>query len=115
MSFKNLDIKISYISYGESSIAPAFLVPALKETKLYQRSVGFFSSRVLETIIDGIVALARNGGSIQLIASPRLGEADVAAINEGYRKKEDVLDESFSRDFLDAIEGMIIILSCWLH
>ncbi len=106
MSFRNLDIKISYISYGESSIAPAFLVPALKETKLYQRSVGFFSSRVLETIIDGIVALARNGGSIQLIASPRLSEADVAAINEGYRKKEDVLDESFSRDFLDAIEGL---------
>lgn len=106
MSFRNLDIKISYISYGESSIAPAFLVPALKETKLYQRSVGFFSSRVLETIIDGIVALARNGGRIQLIASPRLSEADVAAINEGYRKKEDVLDESFSRDFLDAIEGL---------
>lgn len=106
MSFKALDIKISYISCGEESIAPAFLVPALKTTRLYQRSVGFFSSGVFEPIIDGIVALARNGGRIQLIASPMLSAADIAAIKEGYRQKEEVFQSSFSRDFLDAIEGL---------
>ena len=106
MSFRDLDIKISYISYGESSIAPAFIVPALKTAKLYQRSVGFFSSGVLETIIDGVVALARNNGKIQLVASPRLNEVDIAAIKEGYRLKDEVLDAAFSRDFLEAIEGL---------
>ena len=35
MSFKDLDIKLSYISYGESGIAKSFLVPALKKTKTY--------------------------------------------------------------------------------
>lgn len=106
MSFKSLDIKISYISCGEDSIAPAFLVPALKTARLYQRSVGFFSSGVFEPIIDGIVALARNNGKIQLIASPKLNSADIAAIKEGYRLKEEVFESSFSRDFLDAIDGL---------
>lgn len=106
MNFKELNIKISYISCGEDSIAPAFLVPALKMTRLYQRSVGYFSSGVFKPILDGIVSLARNGGKIQLIASPKLSEADIAAINEGYRLKEDVIDSCFSNDFLSAIEGL---------
>ena len=53
MNFTNLDIKLSYISCGEENIAKSFLVPALKQAKLYQRSVGFFSSSVLAPIIDG--------------------------------------------------------------
>lgn len=106
MSFRDLDIKISYISCGEESIARAFLVPSLKHTKVYQRSVGFFSSGVFEPIIDGIVALARNHGKIQLIASPKLSAGDVAAIKEGYRQREEVLETSFSNDFLEAIEGL---------
>ena len=41
MSFKDLDIKISYASYGSDNIVDSFLVPALKQTKTYRRSVGF--------------------------------------------------------------------------
>ena len=67
MSFLDLDIKLSYISCGEDNIAKSFLVPALKKARLYRRSVGFFSSSVFEPIIDGIVALSRNGGKIELI------------------------------------------------
>lgn len=106
MSYKDLDLKISYISCGNESIAPAFLVPALKMTRLYQRSVGYFSSGVFEPIIDGIIALARNGGKIQLIASPKLSAADIAAIKEGYRQKEEVFESTFSQDFLEAINGL---------
>ena len=62
MGLKDLDIKKSYISCGDESIATSFLVPALKQTKLYRRSVGFFSSSVFETILDGVVSLSRNGG-----------------------------------------------------
>lgn len=67
MSFKDLDIKLSYISCGEENIAKSFLIPTLKQAKSYKRSVGFFSSGVFDPIIDGIVALARNGGKIELI------------------------------------------------
>lgn len=36
MSFRELDIKRSYISYGDENIASSFLVPTLKHTKLYR-------------------------------------------------------------------------------
>ena len=106
MSYQDLNIKISYISYGEENIAKSFLVPALKQTKRYRRSVGFFSSKVFGPIIDGIVTLARNNGKIELIASPRLSDEDIKAINLGYKKREEIIESSFSRDFLNEINDL---------
>ena len=106
MGFRDLDIKKSYISCGEENIAKSFLVPTLKQARLYQRSVGFFSSSVFEPIIDGIVALARNDGRIQLVASPQLSEEDVNAINLGYQKREDIITNAFSRDFISGIDAL---------
>lgn len=104
MGLKDLDIKKSYTSCGDENIAKSFLVPALKCTKCYQRSVGFFSSSVLEPIMDGVVALFRNGGQIQLIASPRLSEEDIDAIRKGYQKREELIRNAFSKDFEAGIE-----------
>ena len=67
-SYKDLEIAHSYKSYGDNNIPDAFLNPVLKCTKYYYRSVGFFSSGVLDTIMDGITALAKNGGKIKLVA-----------------------------------------------
>ena len=106
MGFRDLDIKKSYISCGEENIAKSFLVPTLKQARLYQRSVGFFSSSVFEPIIDGIVALARNDGHIQLVASPQLSEEDVNAINLGYQKREEIITNAFSRDFIAGIDAL---------
>lgn len=104
MGLKDLDIKKSYTSCGDENIAKSFLVPALKYTKCYQRSVGFFSSSVLEPIMDGIIALYRNGGHIQLIASPRLSEEDIEAIQKGYQKRDELIRNAFSKDFESSIE-----------
>lgn len=104
MNYKELDIKRSYISMGAENIAKAFLNPALTCTKIYKRSVGFFSSSVLVPILDGIVALARNNGQIKLIASPSLSADDIDAINKGYELREKVISNSFTRDFLREIE-----------
>lgn len=106
MNFTDLDIKLSYISCGEKNIAKSFLVPVLKQAKLYQRSVGFFSSSVLAPIIDGIVAMARNGGKIELVASPQLNEQDVQAINLGYEQREEIINTAFTRDFIAAMEDL---------
>lgn len=104
MSYQDSDIKLSYISCGEENIAKAFLVPALKQSKRYRRSVGFFSSSVFGPIIDGIVSLSRNGGKIELIASPQLRDEDIEAINLGYKKREEIIESAFSRDFMREIE-----------
>lgn len=106
MSLKDIDIKLSYISCGEENIAKSFLVPALKHTRRYRRSVGFFSSGVFGPIIDGIVALSRNGGNIELIASPQLSEEDINAINLGYQKREEIIESAFTRDFLKELDSL---------
>ena len=106
MSLKDLDIKLSYISCGDDNIAKAFLVPALKQAKRYRRSVGFFSSGVFGPIIDGIVALSRSGGTIELIASPKLNAEDVEAINLGYQRREQIIENAFTRDFLSEIDAL---------
>jgi len=106
MNFQNLDIHISYINQGPDNLAEKFLVPCLKSTRIYKRSVGYFSSSALIPIIDGIVALARNHGSIQLIASPQLSQDDVEAIKAGYEKRDKIIEEAFSRDFIAEIESI---------
>lgn len=105
MSYKDLNIKRSYISCGEENIAKSFLVPMLKQTKTYRRCAGFFSSGVFGPIIDGIVALSRNGGKIEIIASPQLSSEDIEAINFGYRKRDEIIKSAFSRDFMREIEA----------
>lgn len=105
MNYQELEINRSYVSVGQENIAKAFLTPLLKHTKNYKRSVGFFSSSVLQPIVDGIVALARNNGKIQLIASPNLTDDDIQAINTGYEARAKVINASFTRDFMREIES----------
>jgi len=104
MNYKDLDIKISYISKGENNISDAFLNPALKCTKEYKRSVGFFSSSAFDAVMEGILALARNSGRMKLIASPQLSEEDIQAINLGYDQKNALIADVFTRDFEKEIE-----------
>ena len=106
MTFKELDIAHSYISQGDNNIADSFLNPVLKCAKEYKRSVGFFSSGVLDTIMDGMIALVRNGGKVKLIASPKLSEADVDAIKLGYEERRKKIEDIFSRDFAEEVSKL---------
>ena len=108
MTYQELEIKRSYVSVGQENIAKSFLTPVLKCTKSYKRSVGFFSSSVLQPIVDGIVALARNNGKIQLIVSPNLTEDDIQAISTGYEAREKVINASFTRDFMKELEATCV-------
>ena len=106
MNFQELELSRSYISRGDNNIAKSFLVPALKCTKEYMRSVGFFSSDVLLPIIDGIVSLSRRGGSIKLIASPQLSQEDIDAISLGYSRRDELLRGVFDRSFISEMEKL---------
>ena len=78
MSFKELDIKKEYRSLLDS-VAKDFYIPLLIQAVKYQRAVGFFSSSCLVEISKGISELAKNGGKIQLVASPYLSDEDIEA------------------------------------
>ena len=97
MNYKEMEIKRSYISCGEDGIADALIVPALKCTMHYCRSVGYFSSGVFETIMDGVPTFVRNGGDIRMIASSKLNSEDIDAINLGFDEIERIIGNDFSR------------------
>ena len=100
MSFRELDIKPEYRSKLDDVISD-FYTPVLRESVLYQRAVGFFSSSALLALSAGICGLVNNGGSIQLIASPKLSQEDIDAINDGFRRRDDVIKEALLRELHD--------------
>ena len=83
MSLKDCKIKPEYISLKDN-VPRDFFIPLLKEATLYKRAVGYFSSTALIELSKGICSLVKNGGKIQVIASPDLSDEDVNAIKEGY-------------------------------
>lgn len=93
MPLRDLKIEIEYRSLKQD-IAREFIVPSLCESKQYDRAVGFFSSTVLASISYGIENLAKNGGSIRLVASPILSEEDFEAIKEGYKRREECIKDA---------------------
>lgn len=106
MNFREMNLKHSYISKGDNNIADAFLNQVLLNTKEYKRSVGFFSSGVFSAIMSGITSLARNNGTIKLIASPRLSEKDAYAISLGYEQRKEYMINVFNEDFEREIEAL---------
>ena len=98
MNYKDIPVEISYKSVGEDSFS-AILNPLLSCTKIYKRSVGYFSSSALNFIGDGLLEMARNGGKIFLATSPQLSYEDVEAIKLGYDARE-----IFESRFLDEVK-----------
>ena len=95
MSLIDLNIKSEYRSLIDN-VVDDFYVPILKESVLYQRAVGFFSSSALIAISKGVEGLIINGGKIQIIASPRLSQEDIDEIRKGYEVRK-VLERALLR------------------
>ena len=92
MSFWDLNIKEEYRSL-QDDIVREFYIPVLNNSIKYQRAVGFFSSTALIEITSGIAGLVKNGGTIQLVASPYLSEDDILAIEKGLKLRDEVIKE----------------------
>ena len=100
MSFQELNIKKEYRSLLDS-VAKDFYIPLLSQAIKYQRAVGFFSSSCLVEISKGISELVKNGGKIQLVASPYLSDEDVEAIKSGYAMRDYVVKEAIRREMTE--------------
>ena len=87
MSLIDVHIKNEYRSLIDN-VKNDFYIPVLKESVLYQRAVGFFSSSALIAISKGIEGLINNGGKIQIIASPKLSQEDIDEISKGYEVRK---------------------------
>ena len=93
MSLLDVNLKKEYRSPRDDVVNEIY-IPLLKESTLYKRSVGFFSSSSLLEISYGITKLINNKGKIQLIVSPNLSEEDIDAINKGYEIRESIIERA---------------------
>ncbi|MBZ4646660.1 MAG: box helicase [Clostridia bacterium] len=97
MSFLDLKIKKEYRSLIDN-IVRDFYIPLLSNAVMYKRAVGFFSSSALIEISKGITGLVRNGGVIQLVASPYLSPDDMDAIKKGYELRNNIIEKALLRE-----------------
>ena len=98
MSFLDVVIKTEYRSLIDDMVKD-FYTPLLNEATIYKRAVGFFSSSALIEISKGISGLIKNGGKIQLVASPKLSEDDIEAIEKGFEKRKEIIENCIERSF----------------
>lgn len=97
LGYESLEILRSYKT-NKNDVVKEFYLPILKESVLYKRAVGFFSSTALIELSKGISGLIKNGGKIKFIVSPLLSAEDIDAIQKGYDEKE-IIKNSLLREF----------------
>lgn len=97
MSLKDLHIEKEYRNL-KCDIIHDFYIPILQEAVKYKRAVGFFSSSALYEVAIGLSALIKNRGKIEFVVSPRLTQEDIDDIRLGYRKREEIIENSLMRD-----------------
>ena len=90
MSLKDKRIKSEYRSLIDN-VVQDFYIPLLHESTSYKRAVGFFSSSALVEISKGIADMAKDGGKIEIVASPYLSDDDIQAIKEGYENRQKII------------------------
>ena len=101
MSFQDIDIKPEYRSLLDNVVS-SFYNPLLNNSILYRRAVGFFSSSALIEITNGIQGLLQNKGRIELIASPKLTSEDIEAIEDGFERKSEIIEQSLLSQLSEA-------------
>lgn len=98
MALSELDIKKEYRNL-QCDVIKDFYIPVLKKAIVYKRAVGFFCSSALYEIATGLEQLVFNNGHISLIVSPKLNEEDIAAIQLGYKRREEIVSDAILREF----------------
>lgn len=117
MSFRSIDIKYSYES-GEDDLVNDFYIPVLSNAKQYDRIAGFFSSSSLAVAARGISGLISNGGSMRIVACPRMSPEDIEMIEKAIMQPEEVLsrrilaefehiEEEFEKDHISALGWLL--------
>lgn len=106
MSFKNLDIKMSYES-GIDDMVEGFYTPVLSEAVRYDRIAGFFSSSCLAVVARGMSSFFVNGGRMRLITSPILNSSDADIIRKFAKEPQSLTAKDLGLD-LDNIQDEFV-------
>lgn len=104
MGFRKLPIALRYRS-DSNDFPKDFLIPVLRESQMYKRAVGYFSTSALIELSYGLFEFAQKGGRIQLICSPKLDEQDIDAIRLGYKTREAAMIEALDVSLTEPVDA----------
>ena len=93
---ESLSLKPEYRSDTDDLVRD-FYVPCLRQSQLYLRAVGFFTSRGLSVAAQGLTEFIDKGGQMRLVASPLLDPEDIEAIERGYAARQNVVEKALLR------------------
>lgn len=94
---RDIDFKRSYRSNVDCMIND-FYLPIFENAITYKRAVGYFTISSLINTAQGLSKFIKSGGTIKIVASPKLDSEDIKTISLGYRMKEDVIVDSMIRE-----------------
>lgn len=106
MSYKELKLEHSYDS-DNYDLLNDFYIPVLSKSIEYNRIAGYFSSTSLAIAAKGIIGLIENGGTMNLIASPKLSKEDVSIINTAISQPETFITNKLILE-IDQIENNLV-------
>jgi len=92
MGLRNIIIRKAYSSDNDD-IIHNFYIPVLSNATEYLRLAGYFSSTSLAIAARGVLGLLKNGGSMKIIASPRLQKKDLEVIIDSHENPEKYYEE----------------------
>lgn len=99
--FKSLNLNYSYSTLTHDNVLSSFLLPVLKMTKNYYRSVGFFTVDSLIKISEGIKSIVKKDGKIRLLCSFVISDSDSQLIQLGYEERKKIINDLVLKEFSD--------------
>ena len=92
MPLSDLRLKKIYRT-KQDNITDVLIVPALKESVVYDRGTGYFTLDSLAGLADGLIPFIQHGGVMRVVTSVQLSEADVEAIKKGLAINETIVTD----------------------
>lgn len=110
-------IKISYRSERDKVVSD-FYIPCLKESFIYDRAVGYFTSASLSLVARGVVhMIIKNRGKMRLIASPDMSDEDVITLRNSDEDKIKLFSRIAQRsmnDLISKVESDCMSALAWM-
>lgn len=88
------DLKLKKIyRTKQDNITDVLIIPALKESSVYDRGTGYFTLDSLAGLADGLIPFIQHGGVMRVVTSVQLSESDVDAIKKGLSISPDLVTQ----------------------
>lgn len=110
-------ILYKYRSPADDVVAD-FIIPCLKESNRYYRSVGFFRGASLRLFLDGLLDfLKKDSSKIKILTSVYLTDEDIEEIKKGVKNQQQIIDSELSKEIerlANSDDKVVLATLSWL-